>query len=76
MAFTHNGWVYFEIVRGCYGLPKIRKLSNDLLHKRINKEGYFEAATTPGLWKHIWSLIQFFLIVDEFGIEYVAEKYA
>ena len=70
-AVTHNGWVYFEIVRGRYGLPQSRKLANYLLRTHLNKAGYFEDVTTLGLWKHTWSPIQFFLIVDDFGIEYV-----
>ena len=35
----HNGWVYFEIVRGFYGLPQSGKLANDLLRTRLNKSG-------------------------------------
>ena len=27
-----NGWIYFEIHRGCYGLPQARILANNLLH--------------------------------------------
>ena len=30
-----HGWVYFEIVCGCYGLPQSGKLSNDLLQTRL-----------------------------------------
>jgi hypothetical protein len=26
-----NGWIYFEIHRGCYGLPQAGILANDLL---------------------------------------------
>ena len=73
MPMVHNGWVCFEIVRGCYGLPQSGMLANKLLHTRLNKEGYFEATTTPGLWKHKWQSIQFCLIVDGFSIEYVGE---
>ena len=51
-------------------------MANDLLQKRLNKEGYFEAATTPGLWRHNWRPIQFCLLVDDFGIEYVGEEHA
>ena len=36
---TCSGWVYFEIVKGCYGLPQSGKLSNDLIRTRLNKEG-------------------------------------
>ncbi len=34
-------------------------------------EGYYKAASTPGLWHHKWRLIQFCLLVDNFGVEYV-----
>ena len=39
------------------------------------KNDYFEATTTPGLWKHQWRPIQLCLIVDCFGIEYVGERH-
>ena len=73
---VHNGWVYYEVVRGCYGLPQAGKLANDLLRKRLDKAGYYEAATTPGLWRHKWRPVQFVLIVDDFGVEYVGEQHA
>ena len=72
----HQGGVFFEVIKGCYGLPQSGKLANDLLRNRLNKEGYFEAATTPGLWKHKWRPIQFCLLVDDFGIKYVGEEHA
>ena len=28
---VQNGWIYFEILRGCYGLPQSGPLNNDLL---------------------------------------------
>ena len=74
--FAHNGWVYFEIIRGCYGVPQGGKLANNLLRTILKKSGYFEAATTPGIWRHTWCPIQFFLIVDDFWIEYVGGGYA
>jgi hypothetical protein len=27
-----NEWIYFEICRGCYGLPQAGILANNLLH--------------------------------------------
>ena len=36
----------------------------------------YEAATTPGLWKHTWRPIQFALIVDDFGVEYIGKQHA
>ena len=41
LPMVHNGWIYFEIVRGCYGLPQSGMLSNNLLCTRLNKNGYF-----------------------------------
>ena len=68
LAYEYNGWVFFEVIKGCYGLPQSGQLANDLLCKCLNKAGYFKAATTPGLWCHKWRSIQFFLLVDDFGI--------
>ena len=31
-----DGWIYFEIIHGCYGLPQSVKLANDLLQKLLN----------------------------------------
>ncbi len=45
----HNGWIYFEIYCGCYRLPQAGILANDLLCGRLEKEGYYEVTTTPGL---------------------------
>ena len=69
-----HGWVYFEIVRGCYGFPQSGKLAKKLLIIILEDAQYYETATTPGLWCHKWRSIQFVLIVDDFGIEYVIKK--
>ena len=66
-----DGWVYFEIRQGCYGLPQSGILANNLLRSRLVKEGFYESLSTPGLWRHKWRPIQFSLIVDDFGVEYV-----
>ncbi len=49
---ARNGWIYFEIRQGCYGLPQSGILANNLLHSCLELEGYSEAASTPGLWHH------------------------
>ena len=35
--YVHEGWVYFEISNGVYGLPQSGRLSNDLLETRLLK---------------------------------------
>jgi hypothetical protein len=66
-----NGWIYFEIRKGYYGLPQAGILANDLLRSRLLTEGFYEAASTPGLWHHKWHPLQICLIIDDFGVEYV-----
>ena len=76
MEYVRDGWVYFSIHKGCYGLPQSGKLANDLLTERLAEEGYYPTPDTPGLWRHKWRPIMFVLTVDDFGIEYVGEQHA
>ena len=39
-SFVHKGCIYFEIRRGCYGLPQSGIISNKQLRLRLEKEGY------------------------------------
>lgn len=75
-TYEHEGWVYFEIRKGVYGLPQAGTLANQLLEKRLSKHGYYQCPTTPGLWQHKWRPIVFCLIVNDFGVEYVGERHA
>ncbi|KAL7546622.1 hypothetical protein ACHAWF_009953, partial [Thalassiosira exigua] len=75
-SYVRGNWVYFKVLRGAYGLPQSGKLANDLLCKCFEAAGYFEASTTPGLWCHTWRPVQFVLIVDNFGAEYVSKQHA
>jgi len=43
-------------------------LANKLLEKRLNRHGTNEL---PGLWRHDTRLIQFTLVVDNFGVKYI-----
>jgi hypothetical protein len=70
-GLDHNGWIYFKICQGCYSLPQAGILANDLLQSCLVAEGFYKAASTPGLWRHKWRPLQFCLIVDYFGVEYV-----
>jgi hypothetical protein len=70
-GLDRDGWIYFEICQGCYVLPQAGILAEDLLRSHLEAEGFYEAISTPGLWHHKWRPIQFRLIVDDFGIEYV-----
>ena len=42
----------------------------------LKKLTLMKPPTTPGLWCHKWRPIQFVLLVDDFGIEYVGKEHA
>ena len=54
----------------------VRVLAQQLLEKRLNKEGYHQSELTPGFWTHDWRPISFSLCVDDFGVKYVGEEHA
>ncbi len=70
-GLDHDGWIHFKIYQGCYGLPQAGIQANDLLCSRLKAKDFYETASTPGLWCHKWRLVQFCLIADNFGVEYV-----
>jgi hypothetical protein len=65
-----------EINKGMYGLPQAGLLANKWLASRLANYGYFQTKHTPGLWKHSWRPIQFFLVVDNFGVQYENKAHA
>jgi len=68
--FVHDGYVYFEINKGMYGLPQAGKIANNQLITFLQPHGYRECPITPGLWKHGTRDATFCLVVDDFGIRY------
>jgi hypothetical protein len=65
--------VYIEVQKGMYGLPQAGILANQLLAPRLAIHGYNQTKFTPGLWRHVTRPIQFNLLVDEFGVQYVGK---
>ncbi|KAL7477253.1 hypothetical protein ACHAW6_003069 [Cyclotella cf. meneghiniana] len=59
-----------------YGLPQADILANKLFKQCLAKQGYYEVAHTPGLWKRISRPISFTLVVDNFGIKYIGKEHA
>ena len=47
-----DGWVYFKVMRGMYGLPQAGSNSHDELKERLNMEGYYRRPLVLALWKH------------------------
>ena len=60
---------YLEVQRAIYGLPQAGALANKQLKNFLAPDGYYEVSHTPGLWRHARRLIQFSLVVDDFGLK-------
>ena len=73
--YVYEGWVYSEIRNGIYGLPQSGSLANALLETRLLKHNYYQCPQTPGLWRRKWRPVLFYLIVDDFGVEYVGKRH-
>jgi hypothetical protein len=70
-----DGHVYIEVHKGMYGLPQIVILANHLLARRLAIHGYHQTKFTPGLWQHVTRPVQFTLVVDGFGVQYVGAEH-
>jgi hypothetical protein len=70
-----DSWVYFKMRCGMYGLPKQASLLITSSKTALPKFNYYEAATTPGLWRHKWRPVMFALIVNNFAIQYVGDAH-
>ena len=71
---TLDGYVYVEVKKAMYGLPQAGLLAQELLEKRLNEHGYTQSEIIPGLWKHKTNSITFTLVVDDFGVKYIAKE--
>jgi hypothetical protein len=76
LALVSDGHAYVEFQKGMYGLPQLGILANQLLARRLAIHGYHQTKFTPGLWRHVTRPIQFILVVDDFGLQYVGKEHA
>eukprot|EP00956_Cyclotella_meneghiniana_P014612 scaffold21966_cov36-Cyclotella_meneghiniana.AAC.2 len=54
--------------KGCIFLKVVKGI--------LNKHGYYQSKTIPGLWKHKTRPLQFTLVVDDLGAKYVGKEHA
>ena len=59
--------------RAVWGLPQAGIRANKRLRRKLPPFGYSESVNTPGLWTHKSRPISFTLVVDDFGVKYVAQ---
>jgi hypothetical protein len=68
--------VYIEVQKGMYGLLQAGILANQLLSHCPAIHGYHQTKFTPGIWRHNNHPIQFTLVMDDFGVQYVGKEHA
>ena len=66
--FEQNGYVYFQINKGMYGLAQAGLLTKKLVEKRLAKHDFAQTQHTPGLGNHHYKPIQFTLVVNYYGV--------
>jgi hypothetical protein len=72
---TSDGHMYIEIRKGMYRLPQAGILAQQLLEQQLGTHGYSQSKVVPGLWLHKSRPITFTLVVDDFGVKYVAKEH-
>ena len=65
-----------EIRKGMPGLKQAGKLANNHIKYHLSNHGYAPIPGTPSLWKHVNRDITFYLVVDDFGVQYVGHENA
>ena len=66
---TPDGYVYFEVRKGMYGLPQAGLIAYEGLKEHLDPHGYKPCRHAPGLWRHDTKNLQFCLVVDNFGVK-------
>ena len=59
-----------------YGLPKSVILVDNFLEQRLSNHGYYQVKKRPELWKHVWRLISFALVVEHYGNFHVGQDHS
>ena len=65
-----DGYVYYEIQLGMYGLKQAAILAYKLIKDKLEPAGYYPIKESNGLWKHKTRQTIFALCVDDFGVKY------
>ena len=73
---TDDGYAYWEIWGGMYGLSQVGILAHQKLKKYLKPFGYEPVEFTLGLWVNKQQNILFTLVVDDFGVKYIDLKNA
>ncbi len=73
---TPDLYIYCKIRKGMYGLPQAGIIAQELLVKRLAKQGYHQSKIITRLWTHETRTTTFTLVVDVFAIKIMSEDNA
>ena len=68
--YCTDGYVYFEVVKGMYGLPQAGLLAQQRLVAHLAKSDYIQSSVVPCLFRHPTNGVTFVLVVDDFGVKF------
>ena len=66
----NQGWIYMRNEKGIYGIKQARIIAKQKLLKHMAPFGYHPVKHTPGIWLHDNRNSIFFLVVDDFCVQY------
>jgi hypothetical protein len=66
----------FRFKKACTACPKHESLPTNSLRVDSPYMAIIKQKFTPGLWRHVTRPIQFTLVVDDFGVQYVGAEHA
>ena len=75
-ALSSDVWVYLEIRKGMPGLKHAGRIANEGLKAHLAHFRFSLVPGTPALWKHTINIINFSLVVDNFGVNYIGKENA
>ena len=69
-AYCVDEHVYFEVVKGMYGLPQAGLLAQERLVSHLAASDYIQSSVIPCLFRHPTNGVTFVLVVDDFGVKF------
>ena len=73
--YKENWYVYYEIRKVMYSLPQAGQIAIIFPTKNLATHGYYQCRHTPGLWRHKWRPVNFYLVVNYFGVKYFRKQH-
>ena len=75
LPLVRNGFIYLEIIKGMYRLPRAGRLAKYVPTGRLMTKRHFQSTHTPVLWRQKWHPVLLLLVVDAFVIKYVVKEH-